>query len=112
MSLLPVPRLEIAWAKTGPDKWVANYYLVKRGIDGGLELTVLGKTKRTGSSPLYADGTIEPPFREEAHIAYDMLELRLPGFVTYDGESTPIDPTHVGACRAYREHHTPVERIE
>lgn len=79
---LPVPRLQIKNTKTGIDTMESVYCLIKPNISGKLEALEMGKTKISvpGGSIDERD-ELSLPFRDGAHIFYDMFYLKLRGFV-------------------------------
>ena len=83
--VMPCPRLEIEWIKSGDDwrKRECVYSLVlplgeydiRRGEEDRSELKVeIGRTIATGGKskpPIYEDGVVETPFRDGAHSKFD-----------------------------------------
>ena len=101
---LPVPRLELRWTKTESrhEEWVCAYSLVRQHLCDHFVAVPLGQTKSSGGrGPDQYGGTLDQPFRESAHAAYDAMHLNLPLFVIYGDRCEQIDPTkHSGAMNA------------
>lgn len=91
---LPVPRLEIRWVTNDSWSCVAEYNLVYQHFLGDVLVQPFSVTKQTGARDgrprIAADGTIDTPFRDGAHIHHDMKQLGLPGFVVFDGHVTKL----------------------
>lgn len=92
---LPVPRLEIRWRRVEQDaryNWEAWYCLVYRHLLGEILFVPLGREKvwRGAKQPLVEGGVVDTPFRNGAHILYDMLNLNLPGYVVCEGVVTTL----------------------
>lgn len=93
LPILSVPRLEVRWTSIDDDHYhlLATYSLVRRHLLGHLVFVPLGATRVGGSmdhQPIQANGQLQLPFREGAHIHHDMKALNLPGYVVY------YDPHH------------------
>lgn len=91
---LPLPRLDIFASKLtdrhGCYGAEYHYRLVRRHLLGHIETVGLGHTRSEGnrvrSWPLRCvDGTLEQPYQDSAHMAYDAAHLQLPAFITYEG---------------------------
>lgn len=94
---LPLPRLQITWQQDGPCRWLASYDLLipvsaydvrNNGPDGGVGegpgfvAAHIGLTTATRSrGPVCSDGSIDTPFRDGVHIAWDSHRLNLPAYV-------------------------------
>lgn len=79
---LPVPRLQIRNRKTGIDTMESVYSLIKPNVSGQLESVEMGKTKISVPGGRIDDrDELSLPFRDGAHIFYDMFYLKLKGFV-------------------------------
>jgi hypothetical protein len=83
---LPVPRLEIRWARAAGERLVADYSLVYRHLCDQIIVVPLGRTVCHGRPDDLPErgGHIELPFRDGAHIHHDMLQLGLPGFAIWE----------------------------
>lgn len=79
---LPVPRLEIRWS-VREGETTAMYSLVYRHLLGRVVFVPLGMTRTSGAldQQVRPNGTITTPFRDGAHFANEMRQLKLPGFV-------------------------------
>lgn len=96
------PALVLKWRRRGDYEWHCEYFMslplqehdIRRPARGYLKLqlggTLLSKSSQERTPDFY--GEIETPFRDGAHIRFDMERLRLPGFVTYNGKTEPIKP--------------------
>ena len=92
---LPVPRLQLVWNETEwHDETFCWYQLVlnrgsvgdaRQGPDGTIKIT-LGTTKTSGSPIDEYTNELTTPFRDGAHILWDMENLGLPGFVVYNDQ--------------------------
>jgi hypothetical protein len=112
-ATLPVPRLELRWGKPRGDTRICDYNLVlelgpydirhkKRAEYTGrcAEMRVrLGRTKVTGGTDrarVYRDEagvavSIDTPFRDSSHIAWDGHQLKLRAFVVADGLAQELE---------------------
>jgi len=91
---LPVPRLEIVWDhEEGSMEWTARYRLVYGHLLDDIVLVPLGQTKVSGRmrEPVDADGTIDLPFRDGAHLHHDCEHLNLRAFVRYGSHVCEIE---------------------
>lgn len=87
---LPVPRLEIRYSSAA-DGLAAKYSLVYEHFLGHLMQIPIGLTM-CGGGHLKSKGEdyLELPFREGAHIASDMLQLGLPGYIINGAKSAAV----------------------
>ncbi len=97
MDYVPATRLELRWEELDAEKWYCHYELImpanfdirsKDGEDGedGIVRISMGGTEVSGSSPsTYYDQTktINTPFRDGAHITWDMKSLNIRGFIRH-----------------------------
>ncbi len=101
-SVLPVPRLQLRWLADG-ENCVYELVLPLGPIDirrnysapsGFLAIPMGHGIIRGGNTKrIHEDGSIETPYRDRAHIAWDAGVLKLPAFVIApDGRSKPIEP--------------------
>lgn len=108
---LPTPRLELRWkpwegVSAEGYNWQCRYMLVIRlgkhdcrrecetlEVSGDELSTQIGFTdvRRGSGTPVYADGTVDTPFRDGSHAAWDGWQLRLPVYATCDGKATRIE---------------------
>ncbi len=91
--VMPCPRLELEWAKTG-DTWhdreciysivlPLGEYDIRRENEDGEKVrsewkAEIGRTKASGGRngpPIWGDGTVEMPFRDGAHAMFDQESL-------------------------------------
>ena len=88
---LPLPRLQLTWAKIDPNNWFCRYDLLipTREHDGrneaghGFTFAPVGGT-RVGTESLPDKwGKIDTPFRDGAHIRWDSERLGMRAFVVY-----------------------------
>lgn len=83
---LPLPRLEMRWQEIEHPRdgytLEAAYCLVYRHLLGHTEFVPLGLTRSSGSLArrLLDNGSVDLPFRDGAHFANEMRQLRLRGF--------------------------------
>lgn len=89
---LPVPRLEIR-IEDSADGYQEKcmYGLVYEHLLGHFIHVPLGCTTVGGGSNHKYASKLESPFRDGAHIVYDMYTLNLPGFIVGDGKYREID---------------------
>lgn len=100
---LPLPRLQLTWEeleKRDADgyNWICRYELIlplpkydirNDGKDGkvgkgpGYYTADLGGTRTTREGGPNRYGTLDTPFRDGAHIAWDSVTLNLPAFVVW-----------------------------
>lgn len=99
---LPVPRLEVRWKKCG-DSWyerTAVYSLVRQWFVNEPPMAVpLSSTRCSGGNgrrPLNFDGTVDLPYRDGAHIYWDMMNLRLPAFAICEEVVTDLSTKRPG----------------
>lgn len=105
---LPVPRLEIRWARElGGWGWFAHYSLVYRFFLGEYIRLPISITRQTGggrdNAPI-REGKVTIPFRDGAHIQHDMRQLNLPGFAICEGTVTKLEP--MGGLAPYEREST------
>lgn len=77
---LPDTRLQIQWERVTETEWRAVYSLVRRHYVDGLLMHTIGCTRVSGGEFDHGKA-LDKPFRDGVHILWDMVELRLPGFV-------------------------------
>lgn len=101
---LPLLRLQLTWerAKDSP-KWLCHYSLLVpvdkydiRNLDErGFAIAAFGHTAttpgRTDWEPRYSDGTLETPFRDGSHAAWDSCRLKIPAFVVYGDQWQAVE---------------------
>lgn len=101
LTPLPAPRLELRWEKESHSAWLCRYNIViplssndirLEGFDAAgsefrrqLSATRCERTTwdKEDSYPIRG-GTIETPFRDGAHIAWDSFLMKLPAYVVRD----------------------------
>lgn len=88
---LPVPRLQIKNRKTGVDTMESVYSLIKPNARGTLDSVEMGKTKISvpGGTIDHRD-ELSLPFRDGAHIFWDMFYLKLRGFVVSENSYSEL----------------------
>jgi len=81
---LPIPRLEVRWEPCDDGRYesVATYALVYRHLLGHVVFVPLGVTRTTGAltGRVRGDGLVDLPFRDGAHFANEMHQIKLRGF--------------------------------
>lgn len=104
---LPVPRLEIVWSESkyhGHD-WEGWYFLVKYHLLGHIVKVPLGMTKVGGYGPgELRDGKVYTPFRDGAHIKFDMIELGLPAYARLGDNVTELQVSEHSAKQHAKVH--------
>jgi hypothetical protein len=104
-SELPCPRLELRWFKNGFERRCDYNFVIpvtKHDVrigssvqyDAELRHCMGWTTVRGGGedAPLCSDGSIDIPFRDASHIAWDSFSTGLPAFVVWKGEAQLISP--------------------
>ena len=98
MDYVPATRLELRWEKVDGAGWHCYYELImpapydircddgEGGKDGIVRIKMGGTDRSGGSGPMssYDDRKmIDTPFRDGAHITWDMKSLNIRGFIRH-----------------------------
>ena len=105
MDYVPATRLELRWEELDTEKWYCHYELImpapydircnedEDGEDGIVRIKMGGTESTGGGGPMRCyDETkeISKPFRDGAHITWDMKKLHLRGFVRHGDKINEI----------------------
>ncbi len=104
---LPLPRLQLRWERGANEhELICHYEFVVRvgkhdcrddAFKLGFAKASFGTTRSTchkpgGYVPFFPDGTMETPFRDGAHAAWDSHRLGIPAYVIYENHYQLVEP--------------------